>query len=138
LPTEAEWEFACRAGTTTPFNTGYCLNADTDANFHGGRPYEDCPYSIYLVGIVNVGNYPPNQWGLFDMHGNVLEFCNDWEGDYNGDETDPEGPLTGNRHALRGGRYESTASNCRSAHRCHNSPFYVTQFRGIRPVRSVN
>ncbi|MBN2090010.1 formylglycine-generating enzyme family protein, partial [candidate division KSB1 bacterium] len=77
LPTEAEWEYACRAGTTTPFNTGENLTTN-QANYAGNYPYKNFPKGRYIGHTTPVGNYPPNAWGLYDMHGNVWEWCLDW------------------------------------------------------------
>jgi len=115
LPTEAEWEYACRAGTQTPFNTGECLDAGTEANYNGYHPYALCPSGPWLIGTVPVGSYPSNGFGLYDMHGNLLEWCNDWYGAYGGDETDPVGPAAGSYRVLRGGSWYSYAHACRSA-----------------------
>jgi len=124
LPTEAEWEYACRAGTQTTFNTGACLDAGTEANYNGNYPYIDCPQGPYVQIAVTVGSYPPNNFGLYDMHGNVYEWCSDWfeYGSYNGDETNPVGPSSGGLHVLRGGTWENRASGCRSAGRMGGNP----------------
>jgi len=95
LPTEAEWEYACRAGTQTPFSTGNCLDAGTEANYQGGIPYTGCPTGPYVGWTVFVGSYSANVFGLYDMHGNLYEWCNDWYGTYGGTVTDPVGAVTG-------------------------------------------
>ena len=110
LPTEAEWERACRAGTTTPFHTGDCLDAGTEANYNGNHPYNDCPDGSYEGWTVPVGSYPANEWGLHDMHGNLYEWCNDWYTSYGGDETDPAGPSGPEAYrVLRGGSWNNAA-----------------------------
>ncbi|MEN9674045.1 MAG: hypothetical protein RL553_2310, partial [Planctomycetota bacterium] len=92
LPTEAEWEYACRAGTTTAYSFGDTLTKN-DANIDGSR-------------IKVIGSYEPNAFGLYDMHGNVWEFCEDWYAAYQEKSvTDPKGPATGERHVLRGGSF---------------------------------
>ncbi len=137
LPTEAEWEFACRAGTTTHFNTGDCLDAGTEANYRGSRPYTGCPSGPYLGRTSDVGSFPPNLWGLFDMHGNVWEWGNDWYGTYSGDETDPEGAVSGGDRVLRGGSRDVNAYSCRSANRAYYYPSSTSYLVGFRPVRST-
>jgi formylglycine-generating enzyme required for sulfatase activity/tetratricopeptide (TPR) repeat protein len=110
LPTEAEWEYACRAGTATTFNTGDTLEID-HARFATKRRSSPKP-------IAPVGSYPPNAWGLYDMHGNVWEWTNDWfSADYFRDSPvdDPQGPATGTHHTLRGGSASVEAHECRCA-----------------------
>jgi formylglycine-generating enzyme required for sulfatase activity len=122
LPTEAEWEYACRAGTTTPFYTGNCISTD-QANYNGNYPMWDCPIGIARKGTVRVGSFPPNPWGLYDMHGNVWEWCQDWHEVYpSGQVTDPKGPASGEYRVLRGGSYNYPAKGLRSASRGHNPP----------------
>ena len=135
LPTEAEWEYACRAGTQTPFNTGNCLDAGTEANYKGNYPYTWCPSGPYEGWTVPVGSYSPNSIGLYDMHGNVLEWCNDWNGSYSGDETDPVGPDTGIYRVLRGGCWGNSAHNCRSANRIGCTPSGAYNIFGFRVCR---
>jgi formylglycine-generating enzyme required for sulfatase activity len=138
LPTEAEWEYACRAGTQTPFNTGSCLDAGTEANYRGSVfPYPGCPTGPYVGWTVPVGNYPANAFGLYDMHGNVFEWCNDWYGDYVGTVTDPAGPGAGSYRVIRGGDWNYYAHNCRSAYRISDYPFPAYFILGFRPVRSA-
>jgi formylglycine-generating enzyme required for sulfatase activity len=104
LPTEAEWEYAARANTTTPFYTGDCLTSD-QANFDGSKP-------------LPVGSFSPNAFGLYDMHGNILQWCNDWYGEYNvNDKLDPKGPEKGANKIIRGGGWRNAAWECRSAYR---------------------
>ena len=128
LPTEAQWEYACRAGTTTPFYTGDNLTTD-QANYNGNYPYGDFPKGKYLAKTTPVGSYPPNPWGLYDMHGNVWEWCRDWfgEGYYakcqkEGTVQDPPGPENGSYRVLRGGSWSNDAQNCRSAFRFSGRP----------------
>jgi formylglycine-generating enzyme required for sulfatase activity len=137
LPTEAEWEYACRAGTQTPFNTGSCLDAGTEANYYGNYPYTGCPTGPYVGWTVPVGSYPANAFGLYDMHGNLREWCDDWYGLYGGTVTDPVGPGAGSYRVVRGGDWGSSARGCRSAHRADRSPFDAWAFLGFRPVRSA-
>ena len=105
LPTEAEWEYACRAGEPTPWNlndVSFKEKAWHDRNARG-RTHP-------------VGELKPNRWGLYDMHGNVCEWCQDWYGAYQaGEQTDPRGPDTGDSRVLRGGAWNSDPTHCRSA-----------------------
>ncbi len=115
LPTEAEWEYAARANTTTPFYTGDCLTTD-QANFNGKESYANCEKGINRKKPVAVGGFSPNGFGLYDMHGNVLEWCSDWYGAYNVDDTiNPKGPQTGEIKVLRGGGFWLQADRSRSA-----------------------
>lgn len=115
LPTEAEWEYAARANTTTPFYTGDCLTSD-QANFNGKEPYTNCDESEYRNKVLAVGSFPPNAFGLYDMHGNICEWCNDWYGEYDLKvTTNPEGPETGELKIIRGGGWRESAVDCRSA-----------------------
>ena len=138
LPTEAEWEYACRAGTHTPFNTGNCLDAGTEANYRGEFPYFNCPDGPFVDWTVPVGSYPANTFDLYDMHGNLFEWCNDWLTAYSGNEMDPVGSTTGSYRVMRDGCWNSKARSCRSAYRGFSVPgsffFYLV---GFRPVRSI-
>jgi len=118
LPTEAEWEYACRAGTTTPFYFGRCLLTD-QVNYDGKYPLEGCPKGQYRRKTVPVGSFAPNAWGLYDMHGNVWEWCQDWYEEYPSVAvTDPTGPSMGRWHrVIRGGGWNRHAKYCRSASR---------------------
>ncbi|MBQ3654734.1 MAG: SUMF1/EgtB/PvdO family nonheme iron enzyme [Synergistaceae bacterium] len=128
LPTEAEWEYSCRAGTSTPFNLEHSIGAE-EANFYGHYPYEieenyfsqhklSTKPGIYRSETVNVGSFPPNKLGLYDMHGNVGEWCWDIYGDYpSGLSTNPTGPESGTRRVNRGGGWNDFAKNMRSAYR---------------------
>ena len=109
LPTEAQWEYACRAGTTTAYHFGNSLSAE-QANFNSG-------------GTKEVGSYPANAWGLRDMHGNVWEWCQDWNGDYpSGAVIDPTGADMGSDRIIRGGSYFFPVEICRSASRSSHEP----------------
>jgi len=126
LPTEAEWEYACRAGTTTRFYTG---NTKADlaraAWYDGNSDRQTHP----------VGQKAPNAWGLYDMHGNVLEWCSDWFGDYpRGEVTDPPGPATGKGRVVRGGSWLNHPSRSRSANRNNIAPDNRCFLIGFRVV----
>ena len=134
LPTEAEWEYACRAGTTSPFNTGSCLSS-SQANYKGNQPYSTCAQGTYLGNSLPVGFYAPNDWGLYDMHGNVREWCSDWYGDYSSDaQTNPEGPSSGSGRVLRGGDWSLNGRDCRSARRGSTWPSHRGNGIGFRLV----
>ncbi len=122
LPTEAEWEFAARANTTTPFYTGDCLTSE-QANFNGQKPYTNCDTSKNIGKPLPVGSFPPNAFGLYDMHGNIWEWTNDWYGEYDVKEKiNPNGPETGTKKVDRGGGFYDPAWRCRSAYRGGGTP----------------
>lgn len=136
LPTEAEWEYACRAGTTTRFYTGKCLSTD-EANYQGNFPFFGCPYGKYKSETVKVGSFPPNPWGLYDMHGNVWEWCQDFKGEYPSDHvTDPKGPLLGSSRVVRGGSWGRGALACRAAKRNSNPPMGRSNRIGFRLAKT--
>jgi formylglycine-generating enzyme required for sulfatase activity/tRNA A-37 threonylcarbamoyl transferase component Bud32 len=117
LPTEAEWEYACRAGTTTPFHLGQTISTD-QANYDGTRTYGNGKKGAARAKTTPVGSFPPNAWGLYDTHGNVWQFCQDRYGNYPAQEViDPQGPNTGISRVLRGGSWRNNPVYCRSASR---------------------
>jgi formylglycine-generating enzyme required for sulfatase activity len=134
LPTEAEWEYACRAGTTSPFNTGSCLSR-WQANYNGDNPYSTCARGTYLQKTMPVGSYAPNAWGLYDMHGNVYEWCSDWYGDYSKFEHfNSNGPTKGTFKIIRSGFWGSDGKYSRSANRNSSSPSNRSNNIGFRLV----
>lgn len=136
LPTEAQWEYACRAGTITPYDFGLSLNGDK-ANCNGNYPCGNSVVGIYRGETVPVGSYLPNAWGLFDMHGNVWEWCQDWNGWYEDGGTDPNGPTDGEARVCRGGSWHSKARCCRSATRNWCEPYECDNHTGLRLVCSI-
>ncbi len=127
LPTEAEWEYACRAGTTTRFSYGDDLNYTSlkDYAWYGGRGNSTHP----------VGGKLPNAWGLYDMYGNVYEWCQDWYGTYpGGSVVDPRGPNTGSFRGFRGGSWINSGAESRTAGRNNDSPGNGYAGLGFRPV----
>ncbi len=148
LPTEAEWEYACRAGTTTPFNTETSISPE-ESNYYGHYPYEieDNYFSQgnlttrpgqYRQTTVAVDSFSPNRWGLYNMHGNVSEWVWDYYGEYGTDEvSDPTGPETGTRRVYRGGAWNDFAKNMRSAYRATLPEDQGSFNIGIRLVRNA-
>ena len=124
LPTEAEWEYACRAGTTTPFHFGETISTE-QANYNGNYPYNEGAKGMYRKRTTPVGSFPPNAWGLFDMHGNVWEWCQDAYKPYedlttkNTLETEN---MDENARVLRGGSWGISAWGCRAAYRGRVAP----------------
>jgi len=117
LPTEAQWEYACRAGIRTPFSFGRTIST-AQANFDGNFPYAGADKGEFRETTVPVKALPCNDWGLYQMHGNVLEWCRGWYGDYELEHlVDPEGPDTGEDRVLRGGSWYVRARGLRSAFR---------------------
>jgi formylglycine-generating enzyme required for sulfatase activity len=137
LPTEAEWEYSCRAGTTTPFAFGKCLSTD-QANYGGiDQSFADCKssYRLNRKKPVPVASLAANPWGIFDMHGNVAEWCEDWYGPYPSKPVvDPKGPSSGADRVLRGCHWLNTASECRSAKRSSFPPNFASDVVGMRLV----
>ncbi len=130
LPTEAQWEYACRATTITAFNNGKNLD-DEDLNLA-----EIAFYNAPTSGRINVGSRKPNLWGLYDMHGNVWEWCLDWYTDNLGTDpvVNPVGEESGDYKTLRGGSFNDGASACRSAYRAYTETYHNMDRLGFRPV----
>lgn len=133
LPTEAEWEYACRAGTDTPFSTGNCVT-NLQANYDWNFPYNGCQNSTTgSWHTVPVDSYVPNAWGLYNMHGNVGEWCSDWYGPYSSNpQTNPTGSATGTKRVSRGGGNSNVAHRLRSAFRSSEVPEYGSSTTGFR------
>jgi formylglycine-generating enzyme required for sulfatase activity len=137
LPTEAEWEYACRAGTETPFHTGATITT-AQANYHGGYTYGSGRKGEFRETSTAAGTFAANPWGLYDMHGNVWEWCADWYGDYPGGEaTNPTGPGEGTRRVVRGGCWINFPAVCRSANRGGTVPESWSFHFSFRVVRVV-
>ncbi len=161
LPSEAQWEYACRAGTSTPFAFGETLTPQL-ASHDGNYTYANGPKEKYLGQTTPVGTFPANAWGLHDMHGNVWEWClDDWHESYEGAPEDGsawliqetgldggkgvgrrpnakegggEGKETGATRLLRGGSWHSSPGYCRSAYRYLYAPFSAFELVGFRVV----
>jgi RNA polymerase sigma factor (sigma-70 family) len=136
LPTESEWEYCCRAGTTTPFYLGETISTGL-ANYNGlpfGNGKLNAANGIDRKKTTPVGSFPANAWGLYDMHGNVYQWCQDWHGEYphNDNAVDPQGPNTGKYRVLRGGSWCNVSSSCRSAYRNFQLPGNHEEVIGFR------
>jgi formylglycine-generating enzyme required for sulfatase activity len=142
LPTEAEWEWACRAGTVTPFYLGNSItpkDARYDAKYHytsgGGRDPQ-------MRGTVSVGSFPPNPWGLHDMMGNVYEWCTDWYDEHyypDSPETDPKGPARGTTRVMRGGAWNYYPNHsCASFYRNSRPPAERHHSIGLRVAADLH
>jgi formylglycine-generating enzyme len=143
LPTEAEWEYACRAGTNSRFSFGnddgdlykfgnYCDKSNTD-----GFDWQDKEHDDGHDKTAPVGSYKPNPWGLYDMHGNVWEWCQDWYGEYaNGDQVNPSGSAQSAGRVLRGGSWFVNPRLCRSSYRTEVGPDSCGYYVGFRVVVS--
>ncbi|MEL6458627.1 MAG: bifunctional serine/threonine-protein kinase/formylglycine-generating enzyme family protein [Cyanobacteria bacterium J06621_15] len=148
LPTEAEWEYACRAGTTTPFYFGETITT-AKANFNGRATYNDSPQGKYCKKTIEVGSFSPNAFGLHDMHGNVWEWCQDnWHKNYYGAPTDGSAWVDNRvwikilflhdpRRVLRGGSWRNYPVQCRCAYRDFNYPNVANELIGLRVVCDV-
>jgi len=140
LPSEAQWEYACRAGSTTPFAFGATITTDL-ANYDGNYTYSDGPKGVYREQTTPVGMFAANAWGLQDMHGNVWEWCLDhWHDSYAGAPSDgtawvdSEAEKSGASRLLRGGSWYFNPWNCRSACRLLTLPGLAGSNVGFRVV----
>jgi formylglycine-generating enzyme required for sulfatase activity len=130
LPTEAEWEYACRAGTTTVYSFG-----DNESQLGEYAWYKENTRENGIHHALIVGKKKPNPWGLYDMHGNVWEWCQDLYGKYP-DATDPQGPSEGSIRVIRGGSWWYNSDFCRSAERSGDTPDSRYNGLGFRVLRS--
>ncbi len=136
LPTEAEWEYACRASTETPFLFGRQINS-AQVNFIDNTPYHGDSGHAYRKRTVAVKSFPANAWGLYQMHGNVWEWCADYYADFSDQAViDPRGPETGDLRVLRGGGWGSDSRSVRAACRCRDEPSTRYLNCGFRLARS--
>ena len=136
LLSEAEWEYACRAGTTTPFYFGETITTDL-VNYNYYRyPHGAAPKGLYRGKTMDVGSFPPNAFGLYDMHGEVWEWCSDkWHDNYDGAPIDGSSWETGTTYdiwVLRGGSWDNNTIECRAAYRLNNSARLSDMYRGFR------
>jgi formylglycine-generating enzyme required for sulfatase activity len=121
-PTEAEWEYSCRAGTKTPFYFGQTISTD-QANYNGDYTYGEGKKGKFRVKTTPVGSFPANAWGLHDMHGNVWQWCQDWYGGCPAKEVvNPQGSAQGTYRVMRGGSWKSNPDICSSAFRGKDTP----------------
>jgi formylglycine-generating enzyme required for sulfatase activity len=144
LPTEAEWEYACRAGSTTAFSWGNGADCSKAMFGNNSRKSEECleyvksSKRLLPNSPAPVQSYPPNAWGLYDMHGNVWEWCQDWYGPYPASPVeDPSGPVSGPGRVRRGGSWFKHSYSCRSANRAYGHPPTRYRTTGFRLVRDV-
>ena len=142
LPTEAEWEYTCRGGATNAFHFGNAIRQGM-ANFDARYEYDSVLGTDYKLSdkvisrTVEVGSYAPNAFGLYDMHGNVWEWCSDWYGDHTNAATiDPTGPTSGDGRMICGGTWYSSGRDCRASARYGISPDVRFYFFGFRVVLS--
>jgi sulfatase modifying factor 1 len=140
LPSEAEWEYACRSGSTTPYSWGSDIDCGKAMYENNSMKENLCVEDIKSRGLpvdrpAPVKTYPPNAWGLFDMHGNVWEWCVDWYGPYPSEPIlDPSGPDSGSKRVRRGGSWFGLGSSCRSANRNWAHPAFSERTIGFRLV----
>lgn len=140
LPTEAEWEYSCRAGTTTPFHFGETISTD-QANYNGDVSHGNGTKGVNRHRTTPVGSFPANAFGLYDMHGNVFQWCQDWHGDYPAEDViDPQRKVKGEfeSRVMRGGSYFDVPDMCRSAYRYWYGPGGRGDYCGLRVCFSLD
>lgn len=135
LPSEAEWEYACRAGATTPFSFGATITPE-QANYNGNFPYGEARPGLYREKTVPAGSLPGNAWGLHEMHGNVWEWCADGAAAYPASGTEEPAAAAGARR-MRGGGWGSNANYCRAAFRDSGGPGFRNSLLGLRLASSL-
>jgi formylglycine-generating enzyme required for sulfatase activity len=139
LPTEAEWEYACRAGTKTAFSYGDTISTN-QANYNGNAVFGNGRKGVFRERPMPVGSFPANAFGLYDMHGNVNQWCQDWY-DFNyyrkSPRNDPVNETGSELRVLRSGSWGSYPGICRSAHRSGSTPDYRNNTIGFRVVMSL-
>jgi uncharacterized protein (TIGR02996 family) len=132
LPTEEEWEYACRAGTTTEYHFGDAVTAEV-ANYNGNYAWNRCPKGVYREHTTDAGSFPANAWGLYDVHGNVWEWCADGYGPYEAiDQTDTRGESNVRSLVIRGGAWHNDPTRCRAAFRTRAPPAARNSRLGFR------
>jgi formylglycine-generating enzyme required for sulfatase activity len=142
LPTEAEWEYACRAGSSTAYSWGSAIACSNAMYGNKRHRFEECLDYVKSRGLETnrpapAKSFPPNAWGLYDMHGNVWEWCHDWFGEYTPEETkDPRGPDSGDKKVRRGGSWFGGGALCRAANRNYGHPASRYRTTGFRLVWS--
>ena len=140
LPNEAEWEYACRAGTTTEFHFGETITTDL-ANYNGNKTYGAGPKGIYRQQTTDVGSFPPNAYGLYDLHGNVWEWClDDWHDNFRQAPTDGSAWVAGGNsdgRLIRGSSWYIDPAYCRAALRDYGNPAVRNDVIGFRVVSAV-
>lgn len=143
LPTEAEWEYAAKAGTSTAYSWGDTIDCDKAMYGNNSLKNDECQLYIQSLGLqidqpAQVKSYRPNPWGLYDMYGNVWEWCMDWYGNYGTSPvTDPMGPESGTMRIRRGGSWFGYGDSCRSSNRSSGHPATRYQTTGFRLVREI-
>jgi sulfatase modifying factor 1 len=144
LPTEAQWEYASRAGSTSAYSWGNRIDCSRAMYANADHGPDDCAEAAERRGLPENGpapvkSYAPNAWGLYDMHGNVWEWCRDWFGPYSAAaQTDPQGPASGEMRVRRGGGWFSPKYSLRSANRAYGHPASRLNTTGFRVIRLID